>query len=101
MLLPGISQQDASVLAEELRKRFSGLSFKAADGTVTLSIGVGSLEQARDLPLESLISYADDALYRAKLRGRNRVEIQPVWEPGMAAGDAAPLMRVALQETAS
>jgi len=102
LLLPGVSHQQAFELAEELRQRFSARAFKAADGTVTLSIGVASLDQARDLPLESIVSYADDALYRAKLLGRDRVEAQPVWEPGMAAGDpAAPMLRVALQETAT
>jgi len=102
LLLPGVSHQQAFALAEELRLRFSARSFKAADGTVTLSIGVASLEQARDLPLESLASYADDALYRAKLLGRDRVEIQPFWETGMAAANpAAPSLRTALQETAS
>ncbi len=102
LLLPGISHQEALALAEELRKRFSARAFKAADGTVTLSIGAASLQQARDLPLESLISYADDALYRAKLLGRNRVEAQPVWEPGTVTADAAAsLLPAALQETAS
>jgi len=102
LLLPGASHQQAFALAEELRLRFSARAFKAADGTVTLSIGVASLLQARDLPLESIVSYADDALYRAKLLGRDRVEIQPVWEPGMAAANpAAPMLSVALQETAT
>jgi diguanylate cyclase (GGDEF)-like protein len=102
LLLPGVSHQQAFELAEELRQRFSARAFKAADGTVTLSIGVASLDQARDLPLESIVSYADDALYRAKLLGRDCVEAQPVWEPGMAAEDsAAPMLRVALQETAT
>jgi diguanylate cyclase (GGDEF)-like protein len=102
LLLPGVSHQEASVLAEELRARFSARAFLAASGTVSLSIGVASLKQARDLPLETLICYADDALYRAKLLGRNRVEVQPEWEPGMTAATAdAQALRVALQETAS
>ncbi|MGD0913060.1 MAG: GGDEF domain-containing protein [Terracidiphilus sp.] len=102
LLLPGVCHEEASALAEELRKRFSARTFAAADGTVTLSIGVASLVHARELPLETLISYADDALYRAKLLGRNRVEVQPLWEPGAAASDAAAsMLRVALQETAS
>ena len=100
LLLPGVAHQEASVLADELRKRFSAREFKAANGCVTLSIGVATLQHALDLPLETLISYADEALYRAKLLGRNRVEVQPVWEPGMTAGDpAASILRVALQET--
>jgi diguanylate cyclase (GGDEF)-like protein len=98
LLLPRVSHQDAVVLAEELRTRFSARAFEAANGAATLSIGVASLKQARDLPLESLISYADDALYRAKLLGRDRVEVQPVWEPGMANGHStAQELRVVLQ----
>jgi diguanylate cyclase (GGDEF)-like protein len=101
LLLPRVSPPEAVVLAEELRRQFSARGFEAANGTATLSIGVASLKQARDLPLESLISYADDALYRAKLLGRDRVEAQPVWETGMANGDSGEhALRAALQETA-
>lgn len=101
LLLPGVSLEEASVLGDELRRRFGSHAFKAASGTVSLSIGVASLREARELPLETLISYADDALYRAKLLGRNRIEIQPVWEPYMAETDAAaPPLRVPFQESA-
>lgn len=101
MLLPGVSHQDAVALAEELRTRFDARAFQAANGNATLSIGVASLKQVRDLPLESLISYADDALYRAKLLGRDRVEVQPVWEQTMANGDPATNeLGEALQEAA-
>ena len=100
LLLPGVSLEEASVRAEELRTRFGARAFEAATGTVTLSIGIASLEQARDLPLETLICYADDALYRAKLLGRDRVETQPVWEPGMEVGNREEtLLRAALEET--
>jgi len=102
MLLPGVSHQEAIVLADELRKRFGARKFATTNGTETLSIGLASLQRVCDLPLESLVSYADDALYRAKLLGRNRVEVQPVWQPGMVTGAApARMLRAALQETAS
>lgn len=43
------------------------------DGSrITLSFGVA--EYARDMPLEEIIKRADQALYRAKQGGRNRVE---------------------------
>jgi len=102
LLLPGVSHEDAPALAEELRARFSARAFAAPSGTASLSIGVASLNHASDLPLETLICYADDALYRAKLLGRNRVEVQPVWQSGMTAQVAgAQDLQVALQETAS
>jgi GGDEF domain-containing protein len=101
LLLPGVGDEEGAALAEELRKGFSARAFKAADGTVTLSVGMASLKQARDLPLETLIASADEALYRAKLLGRDRVEAQPVWETGMANGDSGEhALRAALQETA-
>jgi diguanylate cyclase (GGDEF)-like protein len=101
LLLPGVGDEEGAALAEELRKGFSARAFKAADGTVTLSVGMASLKQGRDLPLETLIASADEALYRAKLLGRNCVEVQPAWEPGMANGEPTEhALRVALQETA-
>ena len=102
VLLLGVSPHQASSLAEALRFQFSAMAFEAGKGTVSLSIGIMSLQTARDLPLETLISCADRALYRAKLLGRNRVEAQPVWEPGSALDDPTALQaRLALQRATS
>jgi diguanylate cyclase (GGDEF)-like protein len=96
LLLPGVAPEAASTLAEDLRASFAALGFKAETGHATLSIGVASLPAARDLPLESLVCRADEALYRAKLLGRNRVEVQP---PGPLAGDS-PAPRLELTNSA-
>jgi diguanylate cyclase (GGDEF)-like protein len=98
LLLKGVSAQEASVLAEELRAQFGACGFETENGRVSLSIGVAALQAARDLPLETLVSYADEALYRAKLLGRDRVEAQPVWEPGRSSS-AARALRVGLQHS--
>lgn len=100
LLLPDVSPQQASTLAEELRRAFGAHAFDRVCSGMSLSIGVASLRAAGDLPLEALISLADQALYRSKLLGRNRVEAQPLWEPAPAADAASAAMRLQLQQTA-
>lgn len=84
ILLPDVSPQHALAVAEELRREFGSHTFDTICSGMSLSIGVASLRAAQDLPLEAMISYTDQALYRSKLLGRNRVEAQPVWESGSA-----------------
>jgi diguanylate cyclase (GGDEF)-like protein len=101
LLLVGLSEEEVRKLAEELRSMLRAHVWEAEDAGVSLSIGVASVRQAQDLPLEAMVSYADKALYRAKLLGRNRVEVQPIWEPGTAAEDlAAGTLRLELQHSA-
>lgn len=74
-LLPGVSPREAMAIAERIRR-----DFDAADWTIrerhvhaTVSIGMASsLEAGHDL--RGLMAAADTALYRAKSKGRNRVE---------------------------
>jgi diguanylate cyclase (GGDEF)-like protein len=89
VLLPGISSPEASVLAQKLRADFATRGFQVANGGVSLSIGIASLSTTHMLPLETLISRADQALYRAKMLGRNQVEIQPEWESTPEDNDSA------------
>jgi diguanylate cyclase (GGDEF)-like protein len=73
ILLPGAQTEDARTCAE--RARWSVLKATELDPgapKITLSAGVAGAEPGDTL--ETLIARADDALYRAKLRGRNRVE---------------------------
>lgn len=101
LLLPSVGAEEASVLAEALRTSFGAHAFNTQSDRVSLSIGVASLIAAQDLPLETLVSYADEALYRAKLLGRDRVEAQPVWESEFAAENSiARRLRAELQHIA-
>jgi two-component system cell cycle response regulator len=43
-------------------------------GVITLSAGVATLDPAHRRPAQEVLKEADDALYQAKRRGRNRVE---------------------------
>jgi diguanylate cyclase (GGDEF)-like protein len=77
-ILPGTTAAQAEQLAEIMRAGVHSLDLAtpAADGRVTISIGVGSIEPGRfaeDLGPEALLACADAALYAAKHEGRNRV----------------------------
>ena len=69
LLLPGLHRQDAAQRAETLRGLIAG-----NEAGVTVSIGVaGFVPSVQDEP-NTLLRRADQALYRAKRAGRNRVE---------------------------
>jgi diguanylate cyclase (GGDEF)-like protein len=78
-LLPGVDIEAAMNEAEALRKivRDAGIRHDASGhGIVTASLGVGTSSGAPSLTPSSLVAAADAALYRAKSRGRDRVEAQ-------------------------
>ena len=71
ILLPEISVEGAAVQAERIRKEVETHAFAVA-GRVTVSFGMA--EFRRDDTVDSIVKRADEALYRAKERGKNRVE---------------------------
>jgi len=78
LVLPDTTLEDARALAERLREHIlqrvvahEGVSFR-----FTASFGMAVLRDA-DERLEALLARADEALYTAKERGRNRVELAP------------------------
>ena len=75
-LMPDTAPQDALRLAERLRAAFEATSHTAAEQplTATVSIGVAMSDDA-SFDLSALLDTADRALYSAKARGRNRVEL--------------------------
>ena len=74
MLLPNTKIQDALVFAERLRAAIAASGCVAEDEhkRITVSIGLASFE-ADMLDLDALIAKADEAMYKAKESGRNRV----------------------------
>lgn len=68
MIFPNTTAQGAQILAERLRKEFSGTEFRYSNTTVriTLSIGVASSKDS-DL-MDTILKKADDAMYAAKAR---------------------------------
>jgi two-component system, cell cycle response regulator len=83
VLAPGISPQQSAVLAERIRSAVGDTPLEIPSGVklnMTVSIGVAGIELARDetdlkAAAERLLAQADSALYRAKQKGRNRVEL--------------------------
>ena len=76
-LLPEANKDVATRLADRLRQQIAEHAFLYAHeqpaGAVTVSIGVATFpDDAKEL--QELLQYSDDALYRAKNGGRNRVE---------------------------
>jgi len=61
-------------ISEQLRQSISLLEFDSGEDvfSVTVSIGVSQLLNSAD-SLEEIIKRSDDALYKAKESGRNRV----------------------------
>ena len=77
ILLPGTSAEGAVELAEALRTRVeeTQIFFEGAraEKVVTISLGVATGYPTRGFSPDELITAVDEALYRAKEEGRNRV----------------------------
>jgi len=75
IILPNTSIDDAADIAQRCRAAIEALEIKAGDKTihVTASFGITSVTSQCDI--DSLISTADQALYKAKENGRNRIEV--------------------------
>jgi diguanylate cyclase (GGDEF)-like protein len=78
ILLPETSESAALVVAETLRSRIEGLDLNI-DGPramrITASLGIYTSGLGENFTNEELYERADAALYRAKVGGRNRVEV--------------------------
>ena len=77
-VLPETDTEAAQVVAERLRQTVAGHSFGGPrDGyQVTLSIGVATMNPPEDnFKKNEFIGFADEAMYQAKRKGRNRVEV--------------------------
>jgi diguanylate cyclase (GGDEF)-like protein len=72
ILIPGSDGDMAYQATEKLRDAIEQVGFDEV-GTVTCSFGVA--QYVHGDTTDTLLSRADDALYRAKLNGRNRVEL--------------------------
>ena len=86
-VFPGCKVDEAVMLGERLRREIARqhVTLGLAPIWVTASAGIASSDLFPEVPAEQLIALADQALYRAKRGGRNRLEIAE--SPQLAPSD--------------
>ncbi|RMG12035.1 MAG: GGDEF domain-containing protein [Deltaproteobacteria bacterium] len=75
LLLPKTGREGARQLADRLRRRVAHHVVTTEEGAITVTLSAGVAEVQPEEEAQSLLARADAALYLAKRRGRNRVEV--------------------------
>jgi len=78
LILPNTDQKGALHVANEIKKNINSMEIELKNGvklnSITISIGTSSCEKTPAIATDELLRLADEALYRAKNLGKNRVE---------------------------
>jgi diguanylate cyclase (GGDEF)-like protein len=78
-VLHDVDEAQALQVAERMRRSVEALNIEhqgsRAFRHVTVSVGVAAIKPARDRTVQGVLQLADQGLYQAKLRGRNRIEM--------------------------
>jgi diguanylate cyclase (GGDEF)-like protein len=84
ILLPKTGSEEACQVAERLRSSVAegAMSSETEPGTITISLGVASLDQSDVVKFDQLLDRADVALYTAKRNNRNCVCLWSTGESG-------------------
>ena len=73
-MFPDTALPEAGLLANRLRESIAADAIPVGDGqTVPISLSLGLIE-VNELALDLALNQADQAMYRAKVAGRNRIE---------------------------
>lgn len=75
VLLTEADMDAAKIVAERLRSKMAGAEIRSDDISFHITLSIGITPTQDEETLEKLIDEADQALYRAKQQGRNRVEV--------------------------
>ena len=73
MLLTQTPPEQATILAERLCRRIAQSSMKRQEQALKVTVSIGVAGLGPGMRTEDLIKEADEALYRAKQAGKNRV----------------------------
>ncbi|MCM2321249.1 MAG: PleD family two-component system response regulator [Pseudomonas sp.] len=74
VVLPDTDAATAARVLDDIRRRFAEIHFPAQPQDLSCSFSCGIAELHGEQEAKALASHADEALYRAKHAGRNRVE---------------------------
>jgi diguanylate cyclase len=86
VVMPGMSLATACERAEAWREDFAGTDRVVGDAPIRATLSVGIVCHARgSITAQQLIQRADQALYRAKAEGRNRVAVWDAQSPAAAS----------------
>lgn len=96
IVVPHSDASSALVVAERIRKAIAAHSISTPKGDirVTASFGVAAHGDGNRVEMQQFLQMADDALYRAKQKGRNRSELAaplPAPSTGGLVEEAAPI----------
>ncbi len=75
LIMPGIGRAGAMVIADRARLAIEEQACTVGDAQIRITISAGIAASSGDGDPEALLQLADDALYRAKKSGRNRVVV--------------------------
>lgn len=73
ILLPDLDEADALQVAEKIRRVLAETTLHGDDHEISVTISLGVAEYAGEDSFIDLVRRADEAMYRAKKEGRNRV----------------------------
>jgi|CXWL01.1.fsa_nt_gi diguanylate cyclase (GGDEF)-like protein len=85
IVLPGCDLAAASQIAERIRAAIAGDPMRHGEVLLPVTVSLGVVSTLLSGDTASLIHFADEALYRAKAGGRNRVEAASFGVAGLAA----------------
>lgn len=72
IVMPGVGHRDAEIVLERIRKIVRATSIEIQGTELTVTVSIGGAVAARE-SMDEFIHRADDALYRAKGSGRDRI----------------------------